>query len=66
MMESFDDIATRLDTAKDFVRWGASAFNRARLHFEHGTANAVDEALNLVLHALSLDQIGRASCGETV
>lgn len=55
MMESFDDIAARLDTAKDFVRWGASAFNRAGLHFEHGTANAVDEALNLVLYALSLD-----------
>ena len=54
-MEGFEDIAARLETPKDFVRWGASAFNRAKLHFEHGTANAVDEALNLVLHALSLD-----------
>ena len=53
-MESFEDIAARLETPKDFVRWGASAFNRAGLHFEHGTANAVDEALNLVLHGLSL------------
>lgn len=53
-MEGFDEIAARLETPKDFVRWGASAFNRAGLHFEHGTANAVDEALNLVLHALSL------------
>ena len=55
MMERFDDIAARLDTAKDFVRWGASAFNRAQLHFEHGTSNAVDEALNLVLHGLALN-----------
>src|SRR5690348_6830349 len=54
IMESFEDIAARLETPKDFVRWGASAFNRAGLHFEHGTANAVDEALNLVLHGLSL------------
>lgn len=54
-MEAFEYIAAQLETPKDFVRWGASAFNRAKLHFEHGTANAVDEALNLVLHALDLD-----------
>jgi ribosomal protein L3 glutamine methyltransferase len=53
-MERFEDISACLDTPKDFVRWGASAFNRAKLHFEHGTSNAVDEALNLVLHGLSL------------
>ena len=53
-MEKFEELGVRLETAKDFVRWGASAFNRARLHFEHGTSNAVDEALNLVLHALDL------------
>ncbi|HEY1991548.1 MAG TPA: 50S ribosomal protein L3 N(5)-glutamine methyltransferase [Gammaproteobacteria bacterium] len=53
-MERFEDIDSRLDTATDFIRWGASAFNRAKLHFEHGTSNAVDEALNLVLHGLSL------------
>ena len=53
-METFEDVAARLETPKDFVRWGASAFGRAGLHFEHGTANAVDEALNLVLHGLSL------------
>ena len=39
MLEKFDDISARLETSKDFVRWGASAFNRAGLHFEHGTAN---------------------------
>jgi len=54
IMEAFEDIAARLETSKDFVRWGASEFNRAGLHFEHGTANAVDEALNLVLHGLNL------------
>jgi ribosomal protein L3 glutamine methyltransferase len=54
-MEGFEEISAALETPKDFVRWGASAFNRAGLHFEHGTANAVDEALNLVLHGLNLD-----------
>jgi ribosomal protein L3 glutamine methyltransferase len=53
-MERFEELGERLESAKDFVRWGASAFNRAKLHFEHGTSNAVDEALNLVLHALAL------------
>jgi ribosomal protein L3 glutamine methyltransferase len=53
-MEKFEELGARLETAKDFVRWGASTFNRAKLHFEHGTSNAVDEALNLVLHALDL------------
>ena len=53
-MEALEEITARLETPKDFIRWGASAFNRAGLHFEHGTANAVDEALNLVLHGLSL------------
>lgn len=54
-MERYDDIAARLETAKDFVRWGASEFSRAKLQFEHGTTNAFDEALNLVLFGLGLD-----------
>ncbi|HEY4126931.1 MAG TPA: 50S ribosomal protein L3 N(5)-glutamine methyltransferase [Gammaproteobacteria bacterium] len=53
-MEKFEELGAWLETAKDFVRWGASTFNRAKLHFEHGTSNAVDESLNLVLHALDL------------
>jgi ribosomal protein L3 glutamine methyltransferase len=44
-----------LRTITDFVRWGASRFAAAGLHYGHGTDNPVDEALVLVRHALHLD-----------
>ncbi len=47
-------ISSELSTVADYVRWAASRFGRAKLHFGHGTDNAVDEALQLVAHGLDL------------
>ena len=43
-----------LRTITDLVRWGAARLDDADVVFGHGTDNAVDEALVLVLHAAGL------------
>jgi len=48
------DLTQTLTTLKDYIRWGSSEFYRKKLDFGHGFASALDEAVYLVLHALSL------------
>ncbi|MCG6970591.1 MAG: 50S ribosomal protein L3 N(5)-glutamine methyltransferase [Gammaproteobacteria bacterium] len=49
-----DDAVEELRTLGDLVRWGASCFQEAELTYGHGSDNALDEAYNLVRHALHL------------
>ena len=47
-------MSIELVTIVDFIRYGASRFAAAGLTFGHGHDNALDEATQLVLHALQL------------
>ena len=48
------DVKSIFKRAIDYVRWGASQFNRAGLDYGQGTHHAWNDALALVLHALDL------------
>lgn len=52
--ETFDEAKSSLKTVRDMVRFANSQFNFARLHFGHGSDNAFDEAVYLILHTLQL------------
>lgn len=47
-------IIQQLETLRDYIRWAVSEFTRAGVYYGHGTDNALDEALTLVLHTISL------------
>ena len=47
-------MSAELSTIIDFIRYGASRFGAAGLSFGHSYDNALDEATQLVLHALHL------------
>ena len=48
------DAKNSLKTVRDWIRFGASCFERSELFYGHGTDNAWDEAVALVLHVLRL------------
>lgn len=46
----------KLKTVDDCVRFAVRQFRKAKIYFGHGTDNAWDEAVFLILHALNLPQ----------
>ena len=52
-LHTFANIA-ELHTVRDWLRFSVSAFNEAKLTFGHGSENAYDEAVYLILHTLHL------------
>ena len=55
-----------LATILDMVRWSVSRFNEAGLYFGHGTDNAWDEAVSLVLQALHLPADLTSQTGDSL
>ena len=53
---NFAEITEQLHTIADYCRYGASLFNQAELFYGHGNDNALNEALTLVMFALSLPE----------
>lgn len=54
----FQEALEELFTIRDMIRWGASRFTEADLHYGHGTDSAWDDAVNLVLHPLHMSLPG--------
>ncbi len=48
------EAAAELRTIRDLIRYGVSRFNEADIDYGHGTSNAFDEAVFMVLEGLNL------------
>ncbi|MDF1646379.1 MAG: 50S ribosomal protein L3 N(5)-glutamine methyltransferase [Legionellaceae bacterium] len=55
-MKSYRDATASFETVIDFLRFGLSEANKTPLYYGHGTDNAWDDVLALVLGSLSLPQ----------
>ncbi|WP_101760366.1 50S ribosomal protein L3 N(5)-glutamine methyltransferase [Oceanicoccus sp. KOV_DT_Chl] len=53
-MASPNELTEQLTTLRDYIRWAVSEFTRAGIYYGHGTDNALDEALQLVLYSVAV------------
>lgn len=54
MIEKRESPVFELLTIRDYLRWATSRFNAAELFFGHGTDNAWDESVQLIMPSLNL------------
>lgn len=54
MNEYFSGASQNLHTVRDYLRFAVSRFYQAKLFFGHGSSEAYDEAVYLILHTLHL------------
>jgi len=54
MSNFFFEASVTLRTVRDFLRFAVSRFNQSELFFGHGSSDAYDEAVYLILHTLHL------------
>jgi ribosomal protein L3 glutamine methyltransferase len=52
--KKFMNYPVEIKTIRDFIRYSLSRFNESALYYGHGTDNAWDESITLILHALHL------------
>jgi ribosomal protein L3 glutamine methyltransferase len=53
-LQAFNQAQEKLSTIRDLLRFAVSMFQKHHLYFGHGTDNAYDEAVYLILHTLHL------------
>lgn len=51
-MSKYTQVVSQLETVIDFIRFASSEMTRHQLFFGHGTDNAWDDAVMLVMHAI--------------
>lgn len=54
MSAPFSQVTQDLHTVRDYLRFAVSRFHQAGLFFGHGSSDAYDEAVYLILHTLHL------------
>ena len=52
--QDFQESIEDLKTISDFIRWTACCFEKADISFGHGTSNAWDEAVRLILSTIQM------------